>query len=445
MKNRVLILGFGISGQAAARLARDLGKTPLPVDVRTVPWDGEALFNWTPGTALPEAPLAVISPGISIHSPMAQAARDAGAEVIGELEFAVRALDRPFAAITGTNGKTTTTELTAALFRANGIRAEAAGNIGNALSDAVLQIRKRNDLDFLILETSSFQLESIAGSFAPSTAAFLNLASDHINRHGSLEGYRKAKERIFCNRKGTAVIRADLLASVDVGKGPVLTFSSTDTNADFHLSSGSFRFRNTPVLARADLKLPGLHNAENLMAALAILYAEAGEKALFSAETAEAVRSFAPDAHRMELFAEAGGVRFFDDSKATNPHSVNAFLRTFGGQKNVVLILGGLDKEMDFSSIRDDADKSKCAFLIGECRDKIFRELSNTFPCTLCSSLDEATEQGFHAAAPGDLLALSPACASMDQFRDYKERGLRFQTAIRALIEHAPATSGNAR
>ena len=100
---------------------------------------------------------------------------------------------------------------------------------------------------------------------------------------------------------------------------------------------------------------------------------------------------------------------------------------------------------INFSQFLDDADKIKCAFLIGECRDKIFRELSNTFPCTLCSSLDEAAEQGFHAAAPGDLLALSPACASMDQFRDYKERGLRFQTAIRALIEHAPATSGNAR
>lgn len=434
MKNRVLILGFGISGQAAARLARELGKTPIPVDRRPLSWDGETVSGWMEGTPLPEAPLAVISPGISIHSPMAQAARDAGAEVIGELEFAARALPRPFVAVTGTNGKTTTTEITAALFRANGIRAEAAGNIGNALSDAVLQIRRRDDVDLLVIETSSFQLESTAEAFAPSSAAFLNLASDHINRHGSLDGYREAKERIFRNLKGTAVIRSDLLRSVHVGNHPVLTFSATDETADFHLSGGTMFFRETPVIPLGSLQLKGLHNAENIMAALALLSAEAGESALFSAATAGTLRSFSPDAHRMELFAEADGIRFFDDSKATNPHSVNAFLQTFGGKRNVVLILGGLDKEMDFSSIREDAGKIKSAFLIGECREKIFRELSGEIPCTLCSSLDEAAERGFHAAKRGDILALSPACASMDQFRDYKERGERFKAAVRALI-----------
>ncbi len=436
MQKNILILGFGISGRAAARLARDLGMNPVPVDKKICEWDGDAVFNWTEQTALPPAETAVISPGISIHSPMAQAARDAGAQVIGELEFACRALPCRYVAITGTNGKTTTTELTTALFRANGLRAESAGNIGNALSDAVLEIRRKNNLDLLTVETSSFQLESIADGFTPSTAAFLNLASDHINRHGSMQGYLEAKLSVFRNMKnGTAVVNS-LLKNETAGlRIPRIFFSGTGADADFTFRDETILFREKPLLAFKDLKLKGIHNAENVMAALAILYAECGERALFSEETRRALREFSPDIHRMELFAEANGVRFFDDSKATNPHSVNAFLKTFGGKKNSILILGGLDKDMSFASIRDDAEKIKSAFLIGECKEKIFRELSGDFPCTLCTTLEEAAAQGFRAAEPGDLLALCPACASMDMFKDYKERGDRFKSAVRNLLK----------
>lgn len=436
MKNDILILGYGISGQAAARLARELGKNPVPVDKKAYPQTDGGVFDWREGTPLPRAELAVISPGIPIQSPMAQAARDAGAEVIGELEFACRALPCRYVAITGTNGKTTTTELTTALFRANGIRAESAGNIGNALSDAVLDVRRRKNIDLLVVETSSFQLESIAGGFAPSTAAFLNLASDHINRHGSMENYLRTKLRIFENMENRpAVINSALLKMMPSDDAPKLTFSSDGKSGDFHLENGMIHFRTTPVIALDDLKLKGLHNAENVMAALAILYAETGtEDILLSPETKKTLREFSSDAHRMEFFAESHGIRFADDSKATNPHSVNAFLQTFGGTKNVVLILGGLDKNMSFASIRDDADKVRCAFLIGECREKIRRELSGDFPCTLCETLEEAAERGFRAAEPGDILALCPACASMDMFKDYKERGDRFKAAVRKLI-----------
>ena len=434
MQNDILILGFGISGQAAARLARELGMNPIPVDSKSYDWNGRSVFHWKEGCPLPETEYAVISPGIPVHSAMAQAARNAGAAVIGELEFACRALPCRYAAITGTNGKTTTTELTTALVRANGIRAEAAGNIGNALSDAVLDVRRRNSTDLLVVETSSFQLESIADRFAPSTAAFLNLASDHINRHGSMREYRNTKLRIFENmQSGTAVVSTALLSSLPSGPLKRLSFSA-GKDGDFQCDGNSILFHGKNIIALDELKLKGMHNMENVMAALAILCAELGGETLFSEATRQALRVFSPDVHRMELFAEADGIRFFDDSKATNPHSVNAFLNTYGGNKNVVLILGGLDKNMSFASIRSDADKIKCAFLIGECREKICRELDGCFPCTLCDTLEDAAERGFLAAADGDILALSPACASMDMFKDYKERGERFKAAIRRKI-----------
>ena len=439
---RVLILGFGISGRAAARLAEHLNMIPVPVDAKNAP-EGthfrESAFAWQEGMSLPPADLAVISPGIRPDSPMAQAARNAGAELIGELEFACRVPPCRIVAITGTNGKTTTTELTTALLQANGIRAQSAGNIGTALSDAALEVLRRHTPDVLVVESSSFQLETVQ-TFRPSTGALLNLASDHINRHGSMEGYAEAKLRLFCNMEGgNAVLNANLperYAWQIRARCRTETFSAT-LPADFMLEHGTIRYHGTSVISTEELQLKGNHNAENIMAALAILKAEAGEKALFSEAPAEALRKFHPDVHRMEFFAEHNQVHFVDDSKATNPHSVNAALKTFGGKKNVILILGGLDKQMDFSSIRDDADKIKCAFLIGECRMKIHDTLHDLFPCTICATLEEAVEQGCRVAEPGDILALSPACASMDMFRDYKERGDRFKEAVLRQIRNS--------
>ncbi len=441
-KKRVLILGFGISGRAAARLAEYLDMIPVPVDMKPVPDESrfrESVFGWQEGASLPPADLAVISPGIRPDSPMAKAARNAGAAIIGELEFACRVLPCRIVAITGTNGKTTTTELTTALLQANGIKAQSAGNIGTALSDAALDVLRLRNLDVLVVESSSFQLETVQ-TFRPTTGALLNLASDHINRHGTLEGYAEAKLRLFRNMEGgNAVINANLperYAQQIRRKCRTATFSAAQ-DADFMLENGIILHHGTPVIPLEEIHLKGNHNAENIMAALAILKAEAGEEALFSEATAEALRSFRPDVHRMEFFAEHNGVRFVDDSKATNPHSVNAALNTFGGKKNVILILGGLDKQMDFTSIRNDADKIKCAFLIGECKEKIYAALHDLIPCALCATLEEATEQGARSAAPGDILALCPACASMDMFRDYKERGNRFKEAVLRLIRNS--------
>ena len=437
---KVLILGFGISGRAAARLAEHLGMVPVPVDANQPPDAArfqESAFGWTEGAVLPQAELAVISPGIRPDSPMAEAARKAGAKMIGELEFACRVLPCRIIAITGTNGKTTTTELATRLLKANGVKAEAAGNIGTALSDAALDVLKHGNADVLVVESSSFQLETV-DTFRPSTGALLNLASDHINRHGSMENYAQAKLNLFRNMDGgNAVINANLperYAEFIRGKCNTKTFSATG-NADFTLAGGQICYHGIPVVSMDEVQLKGSHNAENIMAALAILKAEAGDKALFSEAALEALKTFKPDVHRMEFFAEHRGIRFVDDSKATNPHSVNAALKTFGGKKNVILILGGLDKNMDFSSIKEDADKIKCAFLIGECRQKIHDALHGTFPCTVCATMEEAAEKGYRTAVSGDILAMCPACASMDMFKDYKERGSKFKEAVFRLIQ----------
>ncbi len=440
----VLILGYGISGQGAARLADSLGMRVIPVDLkhtvemeqafRSLKGAEGACFDWIPDRPLPKAPLAIISPGLRLDSPMAEAARRAGALILGELEFAGRAFHGRIAAITGTNGKTTTTELTTALCQAVGLKAESAGNIGTALSDAV----RMADVDLLIVESSSFQLECV-DSFHPCAAAFLNLASDHINRHGSLENYAAVKQNLFRNmtQGEFVVLNANLpdFAMNRIPSGPdVVTFSAAGEAADFTLHNDWIEFRSRPVICRRELHLAGLHNVENVMGALAMLRACAGEDALFSAEVRRCLSDFSPDHHRMECFLEKNGIRYIDDSKATNPHSVNAALKTFGGDHNVILVLGGLDKGMDFSSIREDVRFIKSAVLIGECREKIYAALHDCFPCVRYDSFREAVSAACSSAVAGDVVALCPACASMDMFRDYKDRGDQFQRTVRDFI-----------
>lgn len=441
MKNSgILILGWGISGKGAAALARKLGKTPVPVD-SSIPENSseiaDAVFGWKEGIPLPDAEFAVISPGIPIASPMARAVLRKGIPVIGELEFAWRNSPCRMTAVTGTNGKTTTTELTAALLNACGVKAQSAGNIGNSLSEAVMNSLDGSRSDLLVVEVSSFQLETVR-DFAPSSGAWLNLASDHLNRHGTMEEYARTKMKLFRNMKktGTAVLNANLperYVSEIRGICGIRTFSAS-VPADYDLSAGWIRRGGRNIIRLDSLPLKGLHNAENVMAALALLEAECGENAVFSESVRSVLTGFKPEPHRMEFFAEAGGIRFADDSKATNPHSVNAALKTFGGNRNVLLILGGSDKKMDFSSIAEDADKVKAAFLIGESAEKIYGTLRDAFPCELCGTMENAVRKAIEKAEPGDIVALSPACASFDQFRGYKDRGEKFKQAVRSAL-----------
>ena len=435
-----LILGFGISGQAAARLALYEGYAVTVLDERkpVVPEEYTLISDWTPEIPLKKYDIAVISPGISIHSPMAEAVRKSGTLIRGELEFASSELPCKIVAITGTNGKTTTTELTTALIQSAGFRCESAGNIGTALSDVALELKRgERQLDVLVVETSSFQLESME-HYIPHSAALLNLASDHINRHGSMKGYADAKFRLFrelVRSEKSSVINRNILSHwQEHYPAEIPATFSAETDADFHFSEGFLCFRGQKIFDWSECPLEGDHNVENALAALALLRTVAGDNILFSEPVHQTLRSFAPDKHRLECFAEKNGIKYVDDSKATNPHSVNAALRTVGGDHNVILILGGSDKAMDFSCIAKDSDKIKHAIINGHAGARIEEDLKAALPYTRFETFDEAVTAACEKAVPGDVVLLSPACASFDFFNGYKARGNRFQELVNSYL-----------
>ena len=342
----------------------------------------------------------------------------------------------PFVAITGTNGKTTTTELTTALLCANGIKAASSGNIGTALSDCVLEAEKQQ-IEFLVIETSSFQLENIR-QFPACPAAVLNLASDHIDRHGSMEAYAKAKFKVLAAKLSAEqrIINANLRPWLEklLPNTPVTTFSSVTQDADFTLNGQVVSFHQRPVYDLNQGQLRGLHNAENIMAALALLRAVKGENAVFSRETSAALAAFKASPHRMEIFARHNGVTYVNDSKATNPHAVNAAVRQFADGRNLLLILGGLDKGMDFSELEVSFPHIKQAFLIGSCRETMLRQLAGKVKCKLSGDFSSAVRDACAAAAPGDVVMLSPATASMDMFKNYAERGDTFKMLVQETL-----------
>lgn len=450
MKSRILVLGCGVSGRAAAKLALSLGMETFIADEGDSPKlqsaakelaaaGAKAILGWSPEIApLPDAGLVVASPGLTPGSKLLQAVLSKGLPVIGELEFGFRSLPCPIVAITGTNGKTTTTELTTHLLKAAGLKAEAAGNIGTALSEAAVGAKGRG-LDIMVVEVSSFQLERV-DTFSPKAAAILNLASDHINRHGGMDEYARVKFKVFSKMKPSSaamIVNANILDSwerhMGCGVKPV-TFSA-GLPADFLLDGDLLKFRGRGICRMSEAQLKGPHNAENILASLALVRAVLGDGALSDKSVLEALKSFKPDAHRLELFAEHNGVRYVNDSKATNPHSVNAALKTFGGCGNVILLLGGLDKDMDFSPLLDDASKMKKAFLLGQCREKIMDSISPRIDCEICGSFEEAALKACEAASPGDVVMLSPACASMDMFANYRERGDAFKRIVLGFLD----------
>ena len=448
----VLICGYGVSGKAAARLAAAMGKKVIiadehsSVEMRTAAQslrreypDTEFISNWHPGHPLPSCDCVVISPGIRKGSPLykaAEAALRSGGKWLSELEFALGKVPCPFVAITGTNGKTTTTELTTALLCANGIKAASSGNIGTALSDCVLEAEKQQ-IEFLVIETSSFQLENIR-QFPACPAAVLNLASDHIDRHGSMEAYAKAKFKVLAAKLSAEqrIINANLRPWLEklLPNTPVTTFSSVTQDADFTLNGQVVSFHQRPVYDLNQGQLRGLHNAENIMAALALLRAVKGENAVFSRETSAALAAFKASPHRMEIFARHNGVTYVNDSKATNPHAVNAAVRQFADGRNLLLILGGLDKGMDFSELEVSFPHIKQAFLIGSCRETMLRQLAGKVKCKLSGDFSSAVRDACAAAAPGDVVMLSPATASMDMFKNYAERGDTFKMLVQETL-----------
>jgi len=441
-----LIAGCGVSGRAAARLASSLNLCYSVLDEKDTPEmrdffsslstpPKQLFFGWNTSMCLPHFSSVVISPGIRETNPLFSALLACSDTMISEPGFALRFTDCPSIAITGTNGKTTTTEITACLLQACGFRALASGNIGYGLSDAVMKARA-GEADVLVIEISSFQLERI-GEYIPDCAAVLNLASDHLDRHGSMDAYARLKFSLCRHPETKTVFGRSLDAYREkyfpAGREYTL-FSSAenDSAADFSLSADDvIRYRGKNWMDCSGLHLRGKHNMENIMAALALIAAWKGQDILDRSELKDALLRFQPDAHRVELFLEKNGIRYVNDSKATNPHAVNAALDEFPEPGRVILLLGGLDKDMLFEEMLPHSKPVKQAFLFGECASKMMRVFSDVFPCCLCDTFEDAVKRACASAVPGDTVMLSPATASMDMFKNYRERGDKFKELVR--------------
>ena len=355
-------------------------------------------------------------------------------------------------AITGTNGKTTTTELVEQMLTHCRRRTVAAGNIGLPLC-AVAERSK--ELDFLTLEVSSFQLERIQ-FFRPAVAVLLNITPDHLDRYAHFQDYVRAKARLFGNQQSFdwAIVQSEALAQIRSLNLPVpskvITFSANNRRADLYLDRGLLLSRLPDwtglLLDMDECQLRGPHNAENLMAALAV----GRVLRLPLNETVEALKSYRPAPHRCEVVAVSHGIHFINDSKATNVDAVAKALLSVpgaaGSEPNVWLIAGGKDKGFEFHDIGPLlARRVKHAFLLGETREKIRAAWSLFTPCTLTDSLPEAVRKATEVASPGDVILLSPACSSFDQFRSYEHRGEVFREAVHRCLrklESGPGAGG---
>ena len=437
-----LIAGCGVSGRAAARLAARLGipfalldeqdNDSLRAFAASLPKPPEAVyFGFRAQDALPRFERTVLSPGFRAGNPVRAKLAEVSGRLVGELEFALAVCGKPFVGITGTNGKTTTTELTAELFRAAGIRACACGNNGYAMSDAAIDCLDCK-LDLPVVEISSFQLEIMPVPH-PAAAAVLNLASDHIDRHGSMEAYAAAKFKLLGDPAAVCVVNSLILDRFkQAAPGQKLYSFSANLPADFTVREGALKFRGRTVVTVEKLALKGVHNLENALAALALLAAVQGEETVFNPAVTDALARFESGPHRLERFLTAGGVQYINDSKATNPHAVNAALAAVGGDRNVVILLGGLDKDMDFEELAPSLKHLKHAVVFGSCGQKIAAYLEkNAVPFSLCTTFPDAVEKAVAAASSGDVVLLSPATASMDMFRDYRDRGDQFKALCR--------------
>jgi UDP-N-acetylmuramoylalanine--D-glutamate ligase len=385
--------------------------------------------------------LIVPSPGVPYHMPLLAAARDRGVPVWSEVELAWRFLRGKFIGITGSNGKTTTTALTAHLLEMAGLPVIVAGNIGTPV---ISRVDASSEATLTVAELSSFQLENIA-TLRPEIGVFLNLTPDHLDRHASLEEYGQAKARLFENQTATdaAILNADdpALTSCAPSTPRVYWFSrlhAVEQGAYVRGEEIVFRQGGTEMvlLRKSDIGLRGEHNVENVLGAAGAAYlAGAGPEAI-----AEGVRTFAGVEHRLEFVAEIAGVRCFNDSKATNVDATLKAIDAFPGR--LLILLGGKDKGSDYTLLAEPLRRrGSVALLIGAAAEKIGGQLAGSVETIHAGTMERALRMAFDIAQPGDTLLLAPACASFDQFENYEHRGRVFKQLVRqmerAALNHA--------
>ena len=396
------MVGLARSGTAAVRMLRPHGEV-VAVDSGTpeVPADIDAHLGADGVDLLDGVGCVVKSPGVPNEAAVIGAARERGVPVLGELELAWRLLPNRFVAVTGTNGKTTTTELLGAIWREAGLPVAVAGNVGTPLSSLVGELEPDATI---VCEVSSFQAED-SEAIAPDTALLLNIEEDHLDRHGTFEAYRDAKLRLFRNQT------AEQVAVVPPGM-------------EVPGAGRRVEFGDLP-LPPEEIRLRGEHNLENAMGAAAA----AIESGVPAEAVAGALRTFAGVPHRLEEVGTVNGVLYVNDSKATNVASAARGIGAFDG--GVHAILGGSLKGGGFTGLRDVlASRAVAAYLIGEAAERLEADLAGAVPLRRSGDLATAVGEASAAARPGEVVLLSPACASFDQFRDYEERGEAFRSLI---------------
>ena len=441
---KIAVIGMGKTGIATAAFLGGSGATVVAVDEKPSREWGEAFEQlarqpWlTIGsydvTAIDGVDLVVPSPGIPPSHDILKAAQKKKIPIISEIELAYRFIRVPIIAVTGTNGKTTTTTLLGKILAHAGKKVFVGGNIGNPLIEYAGS--PQND-DFIVAEISSFQLQWIE-TFRPHVAILLNITCDHINYHGSFEEYRRVKASIFEHQRQSdlAILNAEdetqegLASSI---RAQVVPFSSKRT-----LKTGIFLQDDCIVYGKSDgseeryplsmIHLPGLHNVENVMTALAA----ARFCGCSQEHIVEAISGFRGLPHRIEFAGEKNAVKFYDDSKGTNVDAVLRALQTFSTP--VILLLGGRDKEGNFNALQPLLPlKTKQVVLFGEARDRIEPQLDRMAPISKEPTLKAAVLRAYRDARPGDVVLLSPGCASFDEFANYKERGNYFKDVVRNL------------
>jgi UDP-N-acetylmuramoylalanine--D-glutamate ligase len=424
------ILGAGRSGLGAARLARlhgaevtifDEGDKAKPVeDFRCVLGQAARDLVVNPG----EYQQVIISPGLDEHWPLPKKFTDAGVPLVGETEFAFHLTDMPMAAITGTNGKSTCTELIAALFNGCGLKSLPCGNHGVSLSEVVASGVR---YDVLALEISSFQLETIR-DFRAKASLWLNFAPDHLDRYPDMESYFAAKSRVFENVRAedVAIVRAG--ESVSSGAAERWTFSAYGEEAGYTYRAGSFYHLGEEIGSASGLKLRGKHNMENVLAALMT----GRVFGLEYSDMLKAMESYEPPRHRCELVRTLHDREYINDSKATNLHALEACLRS--QERPIVLIAGGKDKELDYTPLRAGLNgQVRAMVLIGEIAEQLKQTFGDLLPCQCATDMADAVRLATEVSQAGDAIILSPGTSSFDMYTGYGQRGEVFREAVNAL------------
>jgi len=441
---KIVVIGMGKTGIATARFLGKQGAKVVVTDEKSSDqWGGDfkqiSDEKWLEvgdynTRVLEGADMVVPSPGVPPNNDLLVEAQKKNISVVSEIELAYWFLKVPIIAVTGTNGKTTTTTLLGKILQRSGKKVFVGGNIGNPLIEYAETSQKD---DFIVAEISSFQLQWIE-KFRPFIAILLNITCDHINYHGSFAEYRRIKAGIFANQTKTdfAILNALDKEQDSIGDGieaQVVKFSSKDV-----LSEGIFVKNNEIVFIMPGgneekyplniINLPGLHNVENVIAAImAARLCGCSQEDIMAA-----VRDFRGLPHRIEFAGEKNSIKFYDDSKGTNVGSVLRALETF--DRPVILLLGGRDKDGDFESLKPLLKKkTKKAILFGEARNRIASLIGEDVPVSKKTTLREAIESAHKDAQSGDVVLLSPGCASFDEFANYKERGNFFKDVVRNL------------